>query len=81
MSKLECSLIHMSIRNEVLNDILEELSKARSKPPCGLTITQLAKKIGVSRTVVRMHLVALETKNLVESVKIQNALVFYIKAK
>ena len=69
----------MVIREEVLNKILEDLRKARLEPPCGLTITDLAKKIGVSRTVIRMHLVALETKDLVGSVRVQNALVYYVK--
>ena len=71
----------MSIREEMLEKILEELEKVRDKPPCGLTITGLAKKIGVSRTVIRMHLVALETKGLVGYTKVQNALIYYIKRK
>ena len=71
----------MSIHEEMLKKILQELEKVRDKPPCGLTITGLAKKIGVSRTVIRMHLVALETKGLVGCTKVQNALIFYIKGK
>ena len=68
----------MTIRQETLNKILGELKVARAKPPCGLTITELAKRIGISRTVIRMHLVALETKGLVESTRVQNALIYYI---
>lgn len=69
----------MSVRQEILNKILQELTRARSEPPCGLTITQLARKMAVSRAITRLHLVVLETKGLVESVKIQNALIYYIK--
>lgn len=71
----------MSIRKEMLNRILQELEKFRNKPPCGLTVSGLARKIGVSRTVVRMHLVALETKGLVGYTRVQNALIFYIKER
>jgi DNA-binding GntR family transcriptional regulator len=69
----------MSIRDEILEKILDQLKKARSKPPCGLTITELAKNLGVSRTVVRMHLLVLETKDVVESIRVQKASVYYIK--
>ena len=68
----------MTIREETLEKILDELKTARLKPPCGITITGLAIRIGVSRTVIKMHLIVLETKGLVESTRVQNALIYYI---
>jgi DNA-binding GntR family transcriptional regulator len=69
----------MSIKEEISEKIIKELKKARDKPPCGLSITDLAKKLGVSRTVVRMHLIALETKGIVESIRVQKAAIYYLK--
>ncbi len=71
----------MTIRKDILERILKELRQARLKPPCGLTITELSKRIGLSRTVIIIHLVALETKGLVGSVRVQNASLYFIKEK
>lgn len=71
----------MSIHNDILKKIIEELEKARKVPPCGLTITELSKRLKVSRTVIRIHLVALETKGIVECVRVQKASIYYLKEK
>ena len=71
----------MVIKNEILSKIILKLKKAKDKPPYGITISGLSREIGVSRTVVRMHLIVLETKGLVESTRVQNALIFYLAEK